>query len=67
MELKPCPFCGGKANIEAFSPRVYQDVYSRQYVIKCSRCGIKTSAATKTIGMDGKGRYYYERMECESR
>jgi Lar family restriction alleviation protein len=34
-ELKPCPFCGGKANI-VFSS------FSSRYMISCSKCGAIT-------------------------
>ena len=30
-ELKPCPFCGGKANI------IQSDI---SYSIRCSKCGV---------------------------
>ena len=33
-ELKPCPFCGGKAHI-------YQDC-TGYYVAQCDKCGIGT-------------------------
>ena len=34
IELKPCPFCGGKAHI-------YQN-YNGYYVAQCDKCGIGT-------------------------
>lgn len=33
-KLKPCPFCGGKA-------QVYQD-YTSHYLVQCTKCGITT-------------------------
>ena len=46
-ELKPCPFCGGKAEVRCeFEP--YEDEYTRDernlYVCGCIECGIGYSA-----------------------
>lgn len=39
QKLKPCPFCGGKANVV--------DVYP--YWVYCKRCGSRISAWTKYL------------------
>lgn len=35
-ELKPCPFCGGKA--------ILLDTVDGEYYVKCKKCGISTPA-----------------------
>lgn len=37
-ELKPCPFCGGKAEVDAYG------LTGRVIVIKCLSCGARTRA-----------------------
>lgn len=39
MELKPCPFCGGKAKI---GTKTF-DIFNVAAYVYCSRCGAKTS------------------------
>lgn len=39
-ELKPCPFCGGKAGFE---------LYRDSYYIRCKKCGIRTSVEFTVI------------------
>ena len=41
MKLKPCPFCGGEADIESW--HVYDSWYW-EGVCECKRCGAKGSA-----------------------
>lgn len=36
-KLKPCPFCGGEAEIE------HQYIFGREYsMVKCKECGAET-------------------------
>lgn len=37
MKLKPCPFCGGKAEI------IYSDYKINDVRIQCIKCNVKTS------------------------
>lgn len=37
-ELKPCPFCGGKANIVQESTGADRDFVKIRFGIECSRC-----------------------------
>ena len=53
-ELKPCPFCGGKAKVMACdgAGTYYTDVGTEQFMgrkmshclVHCKRCGVKTKA-----------------------
>lgn len=38
VELKPCPFCGGKAYIHQKS----WDIFTVGVCVECDRCGVKT-------------------------
>lgn len=40
IELKPCPFCGGKA--EMFTPRIFGEWVGYHYVA-CQKCHARTS------------------------
>ena len=42
-ELKPCPFCGGKAIIMQH----WKDFKTNKYIVKCIKCGAQTDAAVK--------------------
>ena len=53
-ELKPCPFCGGKAEIV----EVTRHVTNNRIVVKCSRCG----ASTRTFS-DNKSEYAIDAWE----
>ena len=33
IELKPCPFCGGKANVGV-------DDFNNKYLVMCGECGV---------------------------
>lgn len=40
-ELKPCPFCGGKA-ISCSTGNIYTKEY---FFVKCTKCGIESPSA----------------------
>lgn len=44
-ELKPCPFCGGKAEINAWATEDYDD---GDAMISCEKCEAKTSIYVST-------------------
>lgn len=41
MELKPCPFCGGKATISTDTVREY-NTWETLTFVKCTKCHVKT-------------------------
>ena len=41
VELKPCPFCGGKADIKKGLPQS-QSRGGKQFLIQCRKCGCRT-------------------------
>lgn len=60
-ELKPCPFCGGKAKLKVCdgSGSFYADIGTERFMgremshclAKCERCGIKTKAFLTRRGL----------------
>ena len=42
-ELKPCPFCGGKADIMQY----WKDFKTNRYIVKCIKCGAQTDDGVK--------------------
>ena len=45
-ELKPCPFCGGEAEMRTFTMGTFK---KRKFVYaECSVCGIRTSVDNET-------------------
>lgn len=65
-ELKPCPFCGGKAVIEVIEPHRHiickMPVYKGGAFIECTECGCAISGETETEATEKWNRryYYYE-------
>ena len=56
-ELKPCPFCGGKADFKIRSNISSHSEVGFDFTIKCSECDIeipRTYRVTLTIGMSGQ-------------
>lgn len=45
IKLKPCPFCGGRANV--IMERCAENKYSIS--VKCSKCSVKTSSYTADL------------------
>ena len=44
-ELKPCPFCGGEAELKKYMCSLGNDGY---YVVECKICGAKGKAIRNT-------------------
>ena len=38
IDLKPCPFCGGEAEIDTHFSSVYERIYGEA---RCKKCGVK--------------------------
>lgn len=55
-ELKPCPFCGGKAVIEVIEPHRHiickMPVYKGGAFIECTECGCAISGEMETVWMN---------------
>ena len=48
-ELKPCPFCGGKAEFVTFQPS-----YMQVYCIRCTKCGMTTGTSHEKLSVQAK-------------
>jgi len=48
-ELKPCPFCGNKTSVHAYT---YKDAVYRQYAVKCNKCGARIMGASTELAID---------------
>lgn len=65
-ELKPCPFCGGKANLERIDKGYNSVCFTETYVVSCSDCKCNLNKEFKSsidrsvetgdfmIGIDGR-------------
>ena len=51
IELKPCPFCGGEANIVQESTGTDQDFARIRFKAKCCKCGMEPRDMTGSIEM----------------
>lgn len=51
-ELKPCPFCGGKAQI---LDNAWHVIFNTRVRIKCRRCGVRTM---EYVGSDWDDTHY---------
>lgn len=47
--LKPCPFCGNKTSVHAYT---YKDAVYRQYAVKCNKCGARIMGASTELAID---------------
>ena len=57
IELKPCPFCGGKADFKTKSNLSSHSEVGFDFTIKCRECDVeipRTYRVTLTIGMSGR-------------
>lgn len=57
MPLKPCPFCGGKADVAQSGTGANREFVNFKFEIRCSKCGITLRNMTGLIEMtlkDGK-------------
>jgi len=46
IELKPCPFCGNKPNINIISQWVGDVFYRECFYVKCNKCKIESKILT---------------------
>ena len=44
-ELKPCPFCGGKAHIKILSKTYGNRKEGIDFKVKCEKCGVEANQA----------------------
>ncbi len=55
-ELKPCPFCGGKAEFNIISTRSTNNTRGFGFKIKCSKCNITNQRVYELlIDLNSKG------------
>lgn len=60
IELKPCPFCGGKAVLEVESINFCEGTFPKKYelrvltVIKCTKCRLPCQEFNAYIDIDAK-------------
>lgn len=57
IELKPCPFCGGKADFKTRSNLSSHSEVGFDFTIKCRECDVeipRTYRVTLAIGMSGR-------------
>ena len=47
--LKPCPFCGNKTSVHAYT---YKDAVYRQYAVKCNKCGARIMGASTELAIE---------------
>ena len=47
--LKPCPFCGNKKSVHAYT---YKDAVYRQDAVKCNKCGARIMGASTELAID---------------
>ena len=52
-ELKPCPFCGGKAEIDSTGIGYTNGSFSENYEIGCKSCNIRFRGTSYFIIKDG--------------
>lgn len=48
-ELKPCPFCGGKAEFASFQPD-----YMHVHYIRCTKCDMSTGTSHEKLSLQAK-------------
>lgn len=57
-ELKPCPFCGGEAELKIGDIRLYDGIYPTKYqlrvgvAVKCTKCRMSEGEYTASIDLD---------------
>ncbi len=59
--LKPCPFCGGQADIEDISNNEIED--DEYYMICCKSCGASACFGDYSITKDGAIRKWNRKVE----
>lgn len=58
--LKPCPFCGGRAEMQ----EAYHSMLSNEYFVKCKRCKAESGRYYK--GTYGAAKAWNRRFDNES-
>lgn len=63
-ELKPCPFCGGRAKIYVYSTTNEHNAVSKRFKIKCGECGVEfTKGFRICVTLDDNGNFTFDTNE----
>lgn len=54
MELKPCPFCGGKPMLRDFEQRRFFEAVKVYYYVQCPCCDVRTSLDEEPLIVEAK-------------
>lgn len=54
-EFRPCPLCGGKANLRTVTKGHSENAMTREFMIVCDDCGLSTRRAKVSVSITPYG------------